>query len=271
MMKYNEEYYLNQVLTYTFPYRVYSNQHLNNVFKTLCKKEIKTIINNTGITIIEHFHPSIWNCSVKGHLSPKEAWETPEVMYKVIQNRMKYLDKELSLINIRQGLTISKYAPKISIFRPATAKYLIKKYLNEFDIIFDPCSGYSGRLLGTCSLNKKYVGQDINLTTVKETNDIINFYNLNASVRQKDSLYGKGEYDCLFTCPPYADKEYWFQDIEIFSAERWIDKLLSNYRCKKYLFIVDNPGKYKDYVVEEIQNASPLNKKKEYVVLIERK
>lgn len=181
---------------------------------------------------------------------------------------MKYLNKNLSLLNIRQGLTISKYAPKVSIFRPATAKYLIKKYLNEYDIIFDPCSGYSGRMLGTCSLNKKYIGQDINLTTTMESNDLIKHFNLNAIIKQKDSLYDKGEYDCLFTCPPYGDKEYWFQDIEVFSAERWIDKLLKNYNCKTYLFVVDNPGKYKDYVVEEIQNKSPLNKRREYVVLI---
>ena len=65
-------------------------------------------------------------------------------MYKVIENRLKYLKEDLSIYNIRAGLSISKKAPKVSVFKPATAKYLIEKYLNEYTEIFDPCCGFSG-------------------------------------------------------------------------------------------------------------------------------
>lgn len=59
MMKYNQEYYLNEVRRHTFPYKVYSNQTLENSLKNLVKIKNNNIINNTGISIIEHFHPSI--------------------------------------------------------------------------------------------------------------------------------------------------------------------------------------------------------------------
>ena len=37
----------------------------------------------------------------------------------------------------------------------------ILKYLNDFDTIYDPCSGYSGRLIGALCAGKNFVGSDI--------------------------------------------------------------------------------------------------------------
>ena len=142
--------------------------------------------------------------------------------------------------------------------------------MNEYNIIFDPCSGYSGRMLGVCSLNKHYIGQDINDITVKESNKLITELNLNATITCKDSLDDCGTYDCLFTCSPYSLKETWNQSIEDKSCDEWIDAFIKNYKCKKYLFIVDKTEKYKNYIVEEIENKSHFSKNIEYAILINR-
>lgn len=260
------EKYLNLTLETNFPYDNFTDSELAKDYKSLKKSENKN--SNSGLKIVRQFHPSIWRCNRRGYKSPMDAWNSPEIMYKVIENRLKYLKEDLSVYNIRAGLSISKKAPKVSVFKPTTAKYLIEKYLNEYAEIFDPCCGFSGRMLGTCILGKHYIGQDINSVTVKESTKIKDYFKLDASLKVNDSIYDSGEYECLFTCPPYGNKENWHQEIEVLSADEWIDVCLKNYKCKAYLFVVDKTAKYKDFVVEEFKNKSYLNENSEQVVFI---
>ena len=168
------------------------------------------------------------------------------------------------------GLSISGIAPKVSIFNPYLAKYIVNKYLNDFDTVFDPFSGYSGRLLGCASLGKRYIGQDINKTAVEESNQIIDFFNLsNISCVTNDSKITSGTYDCLFTCPPYSDKEIWEDTLDIHSCDEWIDICLKNYHCKTYIFVVDDTEKYKDNIVEIIHNKSHFTDNYEYIIKID--
>ena len=263
------EEYLELVMNSTFPYDNYSATVLRTDYRNLY--ETNNPKSNTGLKLIKHFHPSIWRCNIKNHLSPIDAWNDPELMYKVVQNRLKYLNTEnLSIFNIRSGLTISRKAPKVSIFKPALAKYLIEKYLNDYKTIFDPCCGFSSRMLGACTLGKKYLGQDINSITIKESDELKEFLNLDANLIIKDSIYDSGIYDCLFTCPPYGDKETWHQDIEILSADEWIDLCLQNYSCSAYLFVIDKTNKYKSYIVENIKNTSHFGTNTESIVLIKK-
>ena len=262
----NIEKYLNLTLETNFPYDNFTDAELTKDYKSFKKSNNKS--SNSGLRIVRQFHPSIWRCNRYGYKSPVDAWNDPEIMYKVIENRLKYLKEDLSVYNIRAGLSISKKAPKVSVFKPATAKYLIEKYLNEYAEIFDPCCGFSGRMLGACILDKRYIGQDINSVTIKESNKIKDYFKLNADLKVNDSIYASGKYECLFTCPPYGNKENWHQDIEVLSADEWIDVCLKNYKCKAYLFVVDKTEKYKDFVVEEFKNKSYLNENSEQVVFI---
>lgn len=267
---YKVDYYLKLISENTFPYRSFSEEQIKSDFKNL-KNRAQKVSSNTGLKIIENYHPSIWRCNVRNYLSPVDAWNDLEIMEKVVTNRIKYLGTdELSIFNIRAGLSIGKFAPKVSVFRPATAKYLIKKYLDTYNTIFDPCSGFSGRLIGACSLEKNYIGQDINSITVKESNKLIQDLNLSAKVILKNSLYNTGKYDCLFTCPPYGEKENWHQEIEILSADEWIATCLQNFDCNEYLFVVDNTERYKDYIVETLENKSHFNTNYEKVILIKK-
>lgn len=251
-----------------FPQTQLNDVTLHKNYNTLCNKDLNRL-SNCCSQLLQHFHPSIWSCNVKNKLSPLQGWNDNLILVKTIKNRLKYKGEKLSPKDIRAGLYISKLCPKVSIFSPSLAKYLMKKYLNEFNLIFDPCSGFSGRLLGACSLDKRYIGQDINPITVSESKNIISYFNLNAEITCCNSITKRGEYDCLFTCPPYSDKENWNQDIENLSCDEWISIFLNNYKCKKYLFVVDKTEKYKDYVIEEIENKSYLtNTVKEYIILI---
>lgn len=257
----------------TFPYPQYEDRVLINSYKSLIKADVNKFNMKAryGNKVINHFHPSIFKAKVGKNLSLYEAWQDDNLIVKCIKNRIIYKGTNLDRSKILAGLNIAKIAPKISIFNPYLAKYLIEKYLNNYGTIFDPFSGYSGRMLGTCSLNKKYIGQDLNSTTVEESNNIIKFFSLDAEINQKDILKDSGAYECLFTCPPYNLKETWGQQIEDKSCDGWIDECIKRYKCEKYLFVVDNTEEYKNNIVEEIINKSHFGENKEYIILIEAK
>lgn len=258
-----------------FPYPAYSEDVLSTSWQSLNKSDVVNRFSprsRFGEKLILHFHPSIWEGSKSGKPSPVEAWNNDELLLKAIKNRIIYKGNSLDPSRVLSGLWVSGIAPRVSIFNPNLAKYLVEKYLKTYDTVFDPCSGFSGRMLGVTSLGKNYIGQDINITTILESNKLIQFLNIGESVQLNnvDSLKESGKYDCLFTCPPYGNKERWKDSSNYLSTDEWITCILNNYDCKSYLFVVDDTRLYKDYIVEEISNRSHFGSNTEYVLLIKK-
>ena len=253
-----------------FPYPSYTDSRLKNDYKHLC--EYTNIKENARLadSTIRHFHKSIYSAHVLDRPSPVEAWRDKDLLRKCVENRFIY-SNSLSSQAIANGFNVCKLAPKVSVFSASRAKLLIQEYLSDCNEIFDPFSGFSGRMLGTCSLGKHYIGQDLSSEHVVESNEIIKFHNLDATVTEKDTLQSEGSYECLFTCPPYGSKEHWNNPTEVDkSCDEWIDECLKRFDCKKYLFVVDSTERYKGNVVKTLSNRSHLAEAKELVILIRR-
>ena len=255
-----------------FPYPEYKDEQIIRSWKSLCDTDVTKLNprSSIGNVIIKNYHKSLYDVRV-GKVSTRQAWYDDGLLKKVILNRHIYLDADKQTPSrILQGFNISKIAPRASIFCPAWAKYLVTTYLDEFQEVFDPFSGFSGRLLGVASLGKKYIGQDLDSTHIEESNNIVTFLNLQNDVKLsvKDILDSTGTYDCLLTSPPYYDKEIYGNEQVFKTSEQWIDECLERFMCKKYVFVVDNPGKYSKYVVEKISHRSFMSNSCEYVVLI---
>ena len=279
----NYDEFINSIFKYCrsmpFPYPKYDDNELIKSWLQLknmkCNDKYHQDISlNTriGDRLIQHFHESIYHANRKGNISPYEAWYNDELLMKCIENRVIY-QSYLNPNKILQGFNISKIAMKVSVFSAGRAKMLINKYLLDCNEIFDPFSGFSGRMLGAVSLGKRYIGQDISSIHVRESNEIIKFLHIDdkATINQQDILQSNGEYECLFTCPPYEDIEQW-QDVkpDKRTCDDWIDECLSRFKCRKYLFVVDYTEKYIDYVVDEIINKSHFGSNSEYIVQIIR-
>lgn len=249
-----------------FPYPKYSEKRLQKDWKHLQDWEWNKN-SFVGNSIVRHFHESIWEARVGKNISPVECWNNKELLEKTVKNRMIYSSR-LSSQSIVDGFNVCKIAPKVSVFNPILAKHLIETYLNEFNEVFDPFSGFSGRMLGCCALNKKYIGQDINEKHIEESKQIIDYLNLNADVKVQDIFVDCGKYESLFTCPPYNLKEIWNKNETNYSCDQWIAQCITRYDCKKYLFVVDSTERYKDYIIDEITNSSHFGTKKEYIILI---
>jgi hypothetical protein len=155
-------------------------------------------------------------------------------------------------------------------FPPLTAKYLYEKYTQHITgqdkiIVYDPSSGWGGRILGAMSsrtvLPLHYVGTDPNTDHTialadgshgTKYSDLADFYNaaknsgtlfkqshtyevfqLGSEVIKDDSSFQKyrGKVDMVFTSPPYFAKEKYSMDpeqscIKFSQYEEWRDGFL---------------------------------------------
>jgi len=248
-------------------YEKYVNTTYTPDFIHLFKTDVEFPYPNNEI--IKRFHHSIYTAHVGNKPSPVEAWQNKDLVYKTALNRLKYV-KRCKPSDIVQGFNVSKIAPKVSVFKRSVAKHIVETYLSEFHTVFDPFSGFSGRMLGVTDCEKRYIGQDINETHVKESNEIIKTFGLNATVICKDIFESEGEYESMFTCSPYHLKEIWNENETDMSCDEWIDECLKRFKCKRYVFVVDETEKYKDKIVETITNESHFGKNNEYVIVIEQ-
>ena len=227
--------------------------------------------------IIRHFHKSIYHARRKKELSPFEAWQDKNLVKKCALNRLKYVGS-CRPNDIVQGFNVAKIAPKVSVFDSKLAEDLIKKYLSDVRCIFDPFSGFSGRMIGAFRCDKIYYGKDINKTHIQESNEIISYLHGKSSLEvQQEDIFNanvrnflglKNKY-ALFTCSPYEDKESWNENDKNLTCDEWIDVCMKKYKLHKYLFVVDDTKKYKDFIVEILENKSHFGKNNEYVILIE--
>jgi hypothetical protein len=253
--------------------------------------------NKAASKTIVRFHPSLRYANRRKCLSPYDYWQyikqDENEFKKFYENRLRCSDwfKEKKGANMKYlhegfvpefiygiGMSTSRKAPFVSYFKPALAKNIILKYL-DYDTIFDPCAGYSGRMLGALCAGRNFIGYDLNYITIMESKDLYHFvqplFHNKVELQVEDSLNVKGKFDCLFTCTPYKDIEEWQTPSgkisSNLSCDEWITKLLDNFDCKKYIFVVDDSIKqYNKYIVEELENTSHFGKNKEYIIEISK-
>lgn len=254
-----------------FPYPDYSDTRIRKDYEKLCILDpMKASKNNwVALSSIRQFHKSLWECRVGSNPSIREAWEDDDTLKKVIANRLIYKD-DVDPSKVLAGFYISKIVPKVSVFRPALAKRLVTQYLNEFDSVFDPFSGFSGRMLGVCAAGKHYIGQDLRKASIAESKEIRDFHGIDAELSVKDLFEARGNYECLLTCPPYGGKErYQFREIQL-DSDLWVSECLKRFDCNRYVFVVDDTDIFGDFVVETLHGKSHMRKSDEYVLVIDR-
>lgn len=215
----------------------------------------------------------IYHCHKKGEKSPYDAFYDMELRQKAIENRLlwgmfgkneeynwtdgKFTPKHdrITSIDIVHAFSIAKIAPKVSELQEN--KVIIPENVKT---LVNPFSGF-GAVLRVCSKKGiKAVGYDIQ--------NVCNEPNLIIQDLTDKEFIDTNEYDCLFCCPPYADKEEWTVEMpEIKTCDEWIDLCLKKFpNCKKYIFIVDKSDKYE--YAGEIENKSHLTKSSEHYVIL---
>ena len=146
---------------------------------------------------------------------------------------VRYYDKNEKIIpNILQVFRIGLGTQPAVNFPTLSARLIYEKYLpqdQDNHIVWDCCSGYGGRLLGSLSskLNIHYVGTEVNSSIWDNYDELGNFYNENcggtntweifkcgSEIVHKNKSFQKykGRLDMVFSSPPYFSRELYSYD-----------------------------------------------------------
>jgi tRNA G10 N-methylase Trm11/very-short-patch-repair endonuclease len=260
----------NRLFKSPFPFPIYRESRMNKDWSHLSISftNVFTPNNMTCNSVMTHFHHSIFKASRKGYKSPFEAWNDPTLLRKCIENRTVY-SGNLDSTPIVRGFSASKIAPRVSVFQPYWARFLLANFASpDSKVIGDPYSGFSGRMLGTTSLGLKYIGTDINPTIIQEANQIVDFLNLHSLVDLKCTNEFDQEVDCVLTCPPYDDIEKWAQE-EQKPLEWHLSRILA-IKAKEYLIVIPERDAirlgYQNKVVHTFINKSHFGSNKEVCI-----
>ena len=145
----------SSILSMSFPYYEYDEKRLRKDYDHLVKYDYKKG-QTLGLSSIRHFHKSMWKRqTVDGVLSPYEGWYDEKVIRELVRSKRLYYSK-FSFKNPLDCFSINYLASLEKRAKPPLVKYVISKYLSDFDEIFDPFACFSSNALGICASGKKY-------------------------------------------------------------------------------------------------------------------
>jgi hypothetical protein len=200
------------------------NQELRSIKQHVASYSDGPRWNKTILSTHQHFHEG-----------EKLMWkDSPLVRYKLLVNRMLYLDKPAKQINDKEllrGFSISGLYRGFSQHSPMW----IKKFIEKYDVtsIYDPFGGWGHRLLGSGDID--YIYNDLDTRSCDGVSEIIRKFDLKNKVvynRDAYSFTPEESYEAVFTCPPYYNLEVYQGTPVDVSYEKWVDVLWRNtVRC----------------------------------------
>lgn len=180
---------------------------------------------NLAVDIVKYFQENIF------FKKEKELYaNNPIVRRKLIQNRIKYLDKlecDITPGQLITGFKKSGIYFGYSHFNPEWTNWFINEY--NIKTIYDPCGGWGHHMLGMLSCDK-IIYNDINNETCNNVKHIKDYFKIdNLIINCSDGTeYIPEDVDAFFMCPPYYNVEIYNEDnkfIDIQSYQIFLNKI----------------------------------------------
>lgn len=183
-----------------------------------------------GLSLCYSFFPNRYQAKYKGNASALQAWHDPKAMKRAIKWQFKVGDP-VTPPRVLKAVCANARTP--TIFRPAVAAALYKRYCKPGDSVWDPCAGFGGRLVGAVAAGVRYVATDVAEATVDGNLRLAEW--LGASDETEIHLCPAEEFSpppvqMVFTSPPYFQQEQYVGGDQSWSEygtfESWRDGFL---------------------------------------------
>ena len=191
----------------------YDDLSLLNDWKKLkiwsTKESIINSTNRIGMKLCEHFFPNFYDIKNNRGESFSSLWNKNNLIKILRWNRKSHSTPYLS--ELKRGIYFCCGLTKNTMFRPQVAKMICDYY--KPNVVFDPCAGWGGRLLGVVSSGSKYIGFEPNTKTFRSLQNMVKFLSIENQVTLicDDALnmkkYDLPKVDMILTSPPYFDLE----------------------------------------------------------------
>lgn len=253
---------------------VVTSENVDNVFGSGIRKGVvpnnsligvdRTLFNNPVFPLDGKKPLCFYKTKVHGNRCMYDAFNDPNVRWKMILNRLKYRGGFITAKDVVNAMNVTRTCKQPSWFSKSYAKKLISKYCSS-DVIVDPFAGWGSRHDASIELGRYYVGIDCNP-------DVVEWHkSLGRNIKLADIESVKYNGLCsVFSCPPYSDTEVYFHDMKVKTESEWIDVVLKNVpNAVEYVFVCGTVDtRYRRYIVEEKLNKSHYGSSVEYVLVI---
>lgn len=207
----------------------------------------------TGNACCRSYFPNIYSARRLGHPTAVECWESDLELRKAIVTQLD-AGHPTTPERVLKALTFHHRLP--AVFRPAFARFIYERYCRPGGLVWDPCSGYGGRLMGAAVANVRYLGTDIEPETVAGNQQLAQDLGIDAEIRCESALDAElPNVDLVFTSPPYFDLEQYSDrvgqpHVSYENQEDWVFRFLSPLVVKSLSIL--NPGGFLVLVLPEV-------------------
>lgn len=170
-----------------------------------------------GMKLCQHYFPNFWEIEDTKGNSFAKAWKDPVVMNKVREWGLSGMSN-LWLSWVRRAVYMAAGLPNSSFYRPHFAKQITMMTGKKHGVLFDPCSGWGGRMLGTVANGWDYISCDPNKDTFAGLQKILQLIDTKCDVRlhnipaEQFDFSKQEKVDVVLTSPPYFNLEVYNQD-----------------------------------------------------------
>jgi len=245
------QYYRRNGFPHNFLNDEQKENRLNRVIKSknILLEDNHLQMNHQGIDLANHFHPHMMEAYYsRGENSPMETFKDDDKLKDCI-NRWLELGMVPNPAGMRRILKTRNGTRGVVNYKSVIAKFIYDKYCPIDGKILDPCSGYSGRLLGCIASNRNlfYHGIDPNGNAASGNMEMASFFSTQYDVLE-ERVYKykfrqdigmaeevmpeiKEEYDLVFTSPPYFELEIYSEEMSqscnrYDEYQKWLEKFL---------------------------------------------
>lgn len=195
-----------------------------------------------GQSSCQAFMPHIWDAHSDGATSPAQLFADDVELRKVVRSQLD-LGHMPNAAGIRRGVRFQRLSGVYN-FRPSVAKVLVDRYCPPNGIVYDPCGGWGGRMLGTLISNAhaRYVACEPSTRTFRGLHEIAQWvgrYVPGADSRVALHCMPAEEFeppagvDLVMTSPPYWRQEHYANEDTQSSArygsyDVWLERFWRN-------------------------------------------
>jgi len=185
-----------------------------------------------GVRVCNSLFPNRYKATYKSNVSAWEGWHDEKHLRRAIRFQVRVGDPVIPK-RVLRALTANCRTP--SVFRPVVARYLYETYCPSGGVVWDPCSGYGGRLLGALAAGVgKYIGTDVEPETVGGNRRLAALLGMEdrAEIHLNPAeTFDPGPVDLVFTSPPYFNLELYGRSRDQSSVtnsgfEEWVSGFL---------------------------------------------
>jgi hypothetical protein len=172
-----------------------------------------------GLRLANYFHPHMWSVRVSRYRSPMDVFRDDELLLAALERAWTVWPDRFgaNASCLRRMLKTFPGTASVSNFRPTLARAIIARYSQPGSVVLDFSAGFGGRLVGSLTLKRHYIGIEPSARQVAGLRRTIRALDCSAQESTARIYRGCAEDvmgrwrtarpDLVFSSPPYYDWE----------------------------------------------------------------